>query len=160
MVDYIKRGFTKVEMTLSRQEWIAIILLLDQVPRHIYRGSSKSYKYDRIARNIVKRAYQYHLHTYMTVDELMFLILPLMHSERLQDHDLAHLMLDEYEIHQHVMGYPIREDTHEGNVIKTTRYHLFEHTKVIERFGRYPKRYKKRTQEEEKYMARTAKRMY
>ena len=160
MVNHIKRGFTKVEMSLSRQEWIAIILLLDQVPRHIFRGSPQSYKYDAIAKSIVKRAYHLRIHTYITIDELMFLVLPLMHSERLRDHELAHLMLDEYEIHQHVMGYPIRNDTYEGDVMKTTRYHLFEHTKVIQRFGRYPKRYKKNTAEEERYISQNTKRMY
>ena len=105
---------------------LALIILLDQFSRNLYRNDKKSFEYDFKARLIVNDAvYSGYLEA-MNVNQRFFMLLPLIHSEEISDHEMAYYLLNKY----------LRE--HEGyNKIKKFWQ---DHTRVIRLFHRYPHR--------------------
>eukprot|EP01017_Pseudomicrothorax_dubius_P018256 TRINITY_DN2026_c0_g1_i4.p1 TRINITY_DN2026_c0_g1~~TRINITY_DN2026_c0_g1_i4.p1 ORF type:complete len:241 (-),score=47.35 TRINITY_DN2026_c0_g1_i4:11-685(-) len=67
---------------------LALVLLLDQVPRNIFRNDAKSYETDHLALEITKNALEKGWDKELGEDERLFLLLPLMHSEKLEDQEL------------------------------------------------------------------------
>ena len=63
----------------------AAILLFDQVPRNLYRGSAQAFAYDALACSIAKTAIHNEWDTGLTDDQRQFVAMPLMHSEDLAD---------------------------------------------------------------------------
>lgn len=101
---------------------LAYIILMDQFPRNMFRGSGQSFASDRLARAAAKAAI--HKGWDMRIDEpaRQFFYLPLMHSENLADQDrsvrLIHTRMPEYGA---------------DNLI-----HARAHREVIRKFGRFP----------------------
>ena len=95
---------------------LALIIVLDQFPRNMFRGEARAFATDHVARSLSKEGIGKDFHRALGGAMLDFFYLPLMHSEDLADHQLliAHGRGDE----------------------RYTR----EHRAVIERFGRYPQR--------------------
>lgn len=64
---------------------LALCILLDQVPRNIFRGSARAFATDakalEIAKSVVARGYD----SGMTEDQRLFIYLPFEHSENLED---------------------------------------------------------------------------
>lgn len=104
---------------------LARILVLDQFPRHIYRGRPQAFASDAAAlaaaRHGVERGYDRPL---LPVERL-FMYLPFEHSERLEDQERACALCEP------LRAYAETDDTH--------RYAL-AHRDVIRRFGRFPHR--------------------
>merc|ERR1711871_1875216 len=68
---------------VSKESFVAYIILLDQFSRHIYRGSKDSYKNDFASLLFVKQGFQIYgpeLEGY----EFMFAFMPYMHTENLE----------------------------------------------------------------------------
>ena len=68
----------------NKTRFVAVIILLDQMSRHIYRGNKKAFENDEKAVRLVKR----HIHKYfktMTAEEWMFVLLPFQHSTKILD---------------------------------------------------------------------------
>ena len=105
---------------------LALVILFDQFSRNMFRNDKKAFAQDKKTRLIVNDAvYSGYLET-MNVNQRFFMLLPLIHSEEISDHDMAYYLLSKY----------LRE--HEGyNQIKKF---WRDHTKVITRFYRYPHR--------------------
>tara|TARA_B100001121_G_scaffold274953_1_gene263038 strand:+ start:106 stop:669 length:564 start_codon:yes stop_codon:yes gene_type:complete len=105
---------------------LALVILFDQFSRNMFRNNKKAFAQDQKTRLIVNDAvYSGYLET-MNVNQRLFMLLPLIHSEEISDHDMAYYLLSKY----------LRE--HEG-------YHKIkkfwqDHTKVIRSFHRYPHR--------------------
>jgi uncharacterized protein (DUF924 family) len=104
----------------SAEGALALVIVLDQFPRNMFRGSTRIYAADERARwaaNVaLKRGYDLDVPTEMRG----FLFLPFVHSEDLADQNRA------------VELYRAAEDEH----LK----HAIEHRDVIRRFGRFPHR--------------------
>ena len=100
---------------------LALLLLLDQFPRNLYRGSAHSFATDPKARAIARVATERGWHQVVDADMRQFLLLPFEHSEDLGD--------QEYGVH-------LAEDLGDGELIKWTRIHR----DIIARFGRFPHR--------------------
>lgn len=104
---------------------LARILVLDQFPRHIYRGSAQAFSSDapalEAARHMVAKGWDRSL---LPV-ERMFAYLPFQHSESLADQERA------CELHQPLKAFPETADTE--------RYAI-AHRDIIRRFGRFPHR--------------------
>ena len=102
---------------------LAYIILLDQFPRNMFRGSGQSFASDRIALAAAKQAI--HRGWDMKIDEpaRQFFYLPLMHSENLCDQDRCVRLMKE--------RLPAGPD----NLL-----HARVHREVIRRFGRFPYR--------------------
>ena len=105
---------------------LALVILFDQFSRNMFRNDKKAFEQDSKTRLIVNDAvYAGYLET-MNESQRLFMILPLIHSEEISDHDMAYFLLSKY----------LR--SHEG-------YHKIkkfwqDHTKAIRLFHRYPHR--------------------
>ncbi len=103
---------------------LAYVILTDQFPRNLFRGSDKAFSTDRAARAAAKAAIARGWD--MKIDEpaRQFFYVPLMHSENLCDQDrCVRLMLTRM------------PQSGEGNLL-----HAKAHREIIRRFGRFPYR--------------------
>ncbi len=71
----------------SAEGGLALVILLDQFPRNMFRGSARAFATDHLARAVADRALARGLD--LAIDETMrpFFYLPFMHSELLADQD-------------------------------------------------------------------------
>lgn len=107
------------------RECLALILLLDQVPRNIFREDARSYATDALAREAARHAVDNAFDSELAKVERWFVYLPFEHSEGLED------QLRSVELFE-----ALGDDEDSVNVTYYARRHL----EVIERFGRFPHR--------------------
>ena len=100
---------------------LALLILMDQFSRNIFRGEGKAFSTDTRALNLAKRAVAQGFDLEVANPERQFFYLPYMHSEDLTD--------------QHACVALIGERGPAGNF-----FHAQAHRAVIERFGRFPYR--------------------
>jgi len=117
------RIFIWIHATNSQR--IAMIILFDQIPRHIYRGSRFMYDFDDISLQIAKRINFNNLNE----REMVFAIMPFEHSENLNAHRTGIKILLQY-----------KQNHSETNLIAKTITQFRKHTDVLKKFGEYPKR--------------------
>jgi uncharacterized protein (DUF924 family) len=108
---------------------LALLILLDQFPRNLHRGSAAAFAADAhalaIARDVVL-AHRFDLA--LTPTERVFLYLPFEHSEAMADQDVSVALFE-----------GLRDDPRQarpGGVID----YAWRHRAVIRRFGRFPHR--------------------
>ena len=134
----IKKNFLKdYELASSNEydDWqdsplgsLALVILFDQFSRNMFRDEKKAFAQDHKTRLIVNDAvYAGYLES-MNESERFFMILPLIHSEEITDHDMAYYLLNKY----------LKE--HEGYA--QIKKFWKDHTKAIKQFHRYPHRNK------------------
>jgi len=70
------------------ESMLALIILLDQFPRNMFRGSSRAFASDAYAVRLTKEGIERGFHGSLRGAQLDFFFMPLMHSESLSDHDL------------------------------------------------------------------------
>lgn len=111
---------------------LALVVLLDQVPRNIYRDSPRAYLHDAAARAVAVRAIERGHDQATPLDERRFFYLPIEHSEKLED------------LRRSVDLFRRWVEAHQGdaarNVAEETLRYVLRHCEIIERFGRYPHR--------------------
>ena len=73
------------EWTKSPKGVLAIIIVLDQFSRNMFRETSKMYSFDMMALNLAKNALEEGFDKELTPIERTFLYMPFMHSEDLED---------------------------------------------------------------------------
>ena len=101
---------------------LALLILLDQVPRNIHRGKAKAFASDMHALSMAKRALNLGFDLKVKEPERQFFYLPLMHSESQCDQDrCVRLMLTRL------------PETGTENL-----RHAIAHRNIIRRFGRFP----------------------
>ena len=111
---------------------IDAILLHDQVTRNIYRGTPKSFSGDAIGQRLAKSLLPNLME--MPIYEAAFALMPLMHSEKLEDHKICLEMFTK--LHE-------KCTTTNNDAADAMAYFIkFEkdHVEPIEKFGRYPSR--------------------
>jgi len=108
---------------------LALVLLLDQFPRNIYRGTLRAFAGDAKARAIAGTAIDRGFDRHTAADRRFFFYLPFEHSEDPADQARSVALFrrwadehDECEHAQEQMKYVLR------------------HQEIIERFGRFPHR--------------------
>lgn len=107
---------------------IALVLLLDQFTRNIYRGTPRAFAGDAKALDITRRAIAADRHRTLPTIHRVFLYLPLEHSEALSVQE---------ECVQLFAG--LESETGAASVRDFARY-AQAHRDVIARFGRFPHR--------------------
>jgi uncharacterized protein (DUF924 family) len=99
---------------------LALVILLDQFPRNMFRGEARAFATDAqarvAARAILERAWD----RTMTQSEQLFAYLPFEHSEALEDQDLSVGLMNDFDEEQ--------------------RRYAERHRDIIRRFGRFPHR--------------------
>ena len=127
MDDYIKAINNEYDNWRNDAEaCVALIILLDQLSRNFYRNNSKAYDQDIKSILIVKEAINKQFLNKLSNEKIHFLLLPLIHSEDINDHDLGHKLVDEYL--NTYKEYP--------KIKKAWN----DHSIAIKKFGRYPHR--------------------
>ena len=115
---------------LSREEQIALIILLDQFPRNIFRESGEAFAYDAKALAIAKALIARGPERFYLVEQV-FLCLPLEHSENVADQDLSVL-------HYAQMTIDAPDDWKDYR--RMALDYATKHRDLIRKFGRYPHR--------------------
>ncbi|GKT46590.1 uncharacterized protein ColSpa_06771 [Colletotrichum spaethianum] len=155
--------FDEVCVPFTPLQWLSLVLLLDQVPRNIYRGSESSivFKFfDPIAHEIAQHAINAgaptHNRTKYRVAYRMWFYLPFMHSEDLALHDFA---IEQYQQMKDDFDELLADDGSAGSddqrkcwgvlavqkesakdLLETNYDFEMKHRDIIVQFGRYPHR--------------------
>jgi uncharacterized protein (DUF924 family) len=116
---------------------LALIILLDQIPRNLFRHSAKAYATDSKARSIARRGLQKDYDKNMSAWHRVFFYLPFEHSENIDDQNLSVQLFKNLAFE---------------NVIESA----IDHKNIIKKFGRFPYRNKDlgriSTPEEKEYL--------
>ncbi|MES2215549.1 MAG: DUF924 family protein [Pseudomonadota bacterium] len=113
---------------------LALIIILDQFPRNMFRNDAKSFASDTLALSLTKEAIARNMDKALNTEQKQFLCMPLMHSEDLED---QHLSVEIFA----------------GTNAST---YATMHMEIIARFGRFPHRNnvlgRKSTEEEIRFL--------
>jgi uncharacterized protein (DUF924 family) len=109
------------EFPTDPQSALAAVLLFDQLPRNLHRGTPQAFATDALARAITHAALARGWDRQLSPRERQFLVMPLMHSERIADQRLS-------------LAYFTRLGARYGAPFARAHYHM------IGRFGRFPHR--------------------
>ncbi len=101
---------------------LALLIVLDQFPRNLFRGQARAFATDAKAREVARRAIDRGFDMTLPVERRTFVYLPFEHSEEIED--------------QRLVVRLARERTGDERFADFAERHL----KVIERFGRFPHR--------------------
>lgn len=104
---------------------LALIILLDQFPRNMFRGTGRAFESDSLARDAARHALAQGYDRNMLPVERQFVYLPLEHSELLAEQEQCLTLMKE------LSAFP---DTHDLHVWSE------KHLVIIRRFGRFPHR--------------------
>jgi uncharacterized protein (DUF924 family) len=104
---------------------LALVLLLDQVPRNLYRGTARAFSCDAKARALTRQAVARRFDADLPPVRRLFLYLPLEHSEDPADQDEACRLFA-----------AMPEAERRADWLKSALHHQA----VIARFGRFPHR--------------------
>jgi len=107
------------------QNCLALVILLDQFPRNMFRGSARAFAADPLARKAARVILENGWDKAMTPDERMFAYLPFEHSEALADQERCLALMKEIAVLPETAELP-----------KWAEAHLA----IIRRFGRFPHR--------------------
>lgn len=143
---------------VSKDSYLAHIILMDQFSRHIYRGKGDSFKNDKGCLIFVElgwELYKEELKGY----EFMFAFMPFMHTESLiyQKKGAEHFY-NHKKLYYHIdNNLSVKNNNNlEWEMLKSMEPHMIGHKKTIEMFGRFPKRNmalgRENTKEEEEYL--------
>jgi len=118
---------------------LALVLLLDQLPRNMFRGSARMYAADPLAREVAHRAVTRGFDRQVEPALRCFFYLPFMHSEALADQERC---------------VALCEAAGDAGQLKWARHHH----DIVARFGRFPHRNallgRRSTAEEAEFLAR------
>ncbi len=105
---------------------LALLLLLDQFPRNVFRGTPRAFATDAQAREVARHALARGLDVTLPPVWRWFMYLPFEHSEEVNDQRLAVSLFE-----QLVLNHP---GSRQG------LDYAWQHRDIIERFGRFPHR--------------------
>lgn len=100
---------------------LALVVVLDQFPLNMYRGSAAAYGTGELALAASRRAIASGFDGQLPRERLAFLYLPFMHSERLEDQDLSLALFEKAGLKEN---------------LRFARHHR----EIVRRFGRFPHR--------------------
>jgi len=109
----------------SPGDCLALVVVLDQFPRNMFRGSARAFATDPLARDSANHAIALGFDKAMLPVERQFLYLPLEHSESLADQERCLELMREIAVFPETADLP-----------KWAQAHL----DIIRRFGRFPHR--------------------
>jgi uncharacterized protein (DUF924 family) len=104
---------------------LAVVLILDQFPRNLFRGQARAFAYDDKARAVARRAVDGGIDTQLLPVQRMFLYLPFEHSEDLADQARC---------------VALCQAMPPGSLRDNCVDYAQRHQAIIQRFGRFPHR--------------------
>lgn len=122
----------------TTESCLALIIVLDQFPLNMFRGTAKSFSTEAKAINVSRKAISNGFDKLLSTTQLSFLYMPFMHSEILENQNYSVKLFEQAGLESN-----IRFAKH--------------HRSIIERFGRFPHRNeilkRTNTSEELEYLA-------
>lgn len=117
--------------TLNDQSFAALIIMLDQFPRNIFRNSFKAFHFDKKALTLSLQAIE--AKTYLKVPTAMgyFMLMPTMHSESVEAQDIGLAAFKDLKANC---------PEHSQGMISSAIDYAEKHREIIVRFGRFPHR--------------------
>jgi uncharacterized protein (DUF924 family) len=118
----------------SVEQYLGAVLVLDQFPRHIYREQAAMYATDDQAVRLTLAALASVEHSKLPLAHRMFLYMPLMHSEKIDEQRRMLELFDQLQQDAKIrspQNVPFFEMSY--NYAK-------RHLEIVERFGRFPHR--------------------
>ena len=115
----------------TKKGFLAYVILLDQMPRHIYRNNYRAYQFDNITCKFVKLSYIRYINRYSPIEQ-MFVLRPLQQSESLKDQELGISIFEDI-----IKNSKSETDT---KLLKEVLFHQKGHYEIIKKYGRFPKR--------------------
>jgi uncharacterized protein (DUF924 family) len=104
---------------------LALILVLDQLPRNLFRGSAEAYACDAQARMAARQALARGFDRTMPSVRRWFVYLPFEHSEELADQEASLALFG-----------ALPSSAHNDDALRSVR----RHHEIVARFGRFPHR--------------------
>lgn len=101
---------------------LALIIMLDQFSRNMFRGTPAMFAWDDLALGAAQRAVDKTFDLITPQERRSFFYLPFMHSENMEDQDRCVFLVER------------------GVDSPNTLHHAQQHRRTIERFGRFPYR--------------------
>jgi uncharacterized protein (DUF924 family) len=101
--------------------WLAAIIVLDQFPRNLFRGTARAFATDQAALDLAKRAIAEGVDLQLTPAQRSFVYMPFQHSEDKADQARSIELFT-------ALGNPLNLDF------------AIRHKDIIDRFGRFPHR--------------------
>lgn len=105
---------------------LALIIILDQFSRNIFRNDKKAFEWDFKALYFSKLALKKWFLDELNDDEKKFLIMPLMHSESFEDQNLCVELFEKLALKNSDFSVNVK--------------FAIEHRDIIQKFGRFPHR--------------------
>jgi uncharacterized protein (DUF924 family) len=122
-------GLTKWAQTPRGR--LALIILLDQFSRSMYRNSEKAFLYDKEAQSLCMEGLKNKMDQSLTLIERVFFYMPLVHAEdpKIQEQSI--------QLFQQLVSLSMTETT---QVYQLFLAYAYAHFRVIKEFGRFPQR--------------------
>jgi len=129
---------------------LALVILLDQFSRNIYRGTSRMFENDPLAIELTLRSINDQMDTELQLIERKFLYMPLMHAEDLHMQEMS---LRYYtELFEQVKEVNANNKSYYADTLDYAK----KHYDIIQRFDRFPHRNailnRETTKEEEEFL--------
>lgn len=110
---------------------LALVIVLDQFPRNLYRGSARAFAADPRAREVADRAIGRRLDQDIPLAQRHFFFLPFEHSESMADQERSIALFQAW------------AEAHDGpardRALEQMRF-VHRHAEIVARFGRFPHR--------------------
>ncbi len=136
--------------TLPKDEQIALVVLFDQFPRNLFRGTAQAFAHDDKARAIAGQLIKSGKDRFALIEQL-FLAIPFEHSEDIADQDYAIWLMSGIAV-EAAQAFP--------DYARWALDSFIVHRDIIRRFGRFPYRNKalgrESTAEEQAFLAEKA----
>ncbi len=147
---------TKVESALAGElvEWeqsaegaLALIILIDQLPRNLFRGDKRAFSGDSRAIQLAKQLCESGDDRQLQYDQRVFVYMPYMHSESLEDQQKCIELFKQ-----------LKQDapTTQQDFYQSSVDYAVKHMEIVKRFGRFPHRNhvleRKTTPEEQQWL--------
>jgi len=110
---------------------LALIILLDQFPRLIYRKSSEAFSQDPVAQQLCLDGLKEEADHALTLIERVFFYMPLVHTEdkEIQEQSIR--------LYQNLVTLSLTETT---QIYQLFLAYAYAHFRVVKEFGRFPQR--------------------
>jgi uncharacterized protein (DUF924 family) len=110
---------------------LGLIILLDQFPRYIHRGSSKAFSLDQQAQTLCAEGLKEQMDHSLTLIERVFFYMPMVHAEDSQTQEKS------IRLYQELVTLSMSETT---QIYQLFLAYAYAHFRVIKEFGRFPQR--------------------
>ena len=110
---------------------LALIILLDQFPRYLHKGSSLAFSLDKKAQHLCVEGLREKMDQSLTLIERVFFYMPMVHAEDTLTQEQS------IRLYQDLVSLSMDETT---QVYQLFLAYAYAHFRVIKEFGRFPQR--------------------